>query len=312
MQRGQLASADDQKWRAALQDPKWDGSPQQLLKNGLKQGVGPQSYGMMAQSLATIGQGFAKLGTDELKLQTDLADHVGDQLEAVQSAPADKKLAAQAQAKQNSLTWINSTPGIDPKVKQSMLSDINQIPDDVYVGDDHLATLIAHNKLHSGLVEDALKASQTNKNNVEAGLGQLKLNIAKNSKAGDYDSQIDQLVPPTGANAALNQQTKVMVNGALKRGDFEGAQKALDQTSQALIGMQKEGYVQGREDLRQSLNRQAMQSNELQKNGLGQLDKMFTDPTHGYTQFLAQAQSTKHDHECAERGRIRRPRSLRS
>jgi hypothetical protein len=51
--------------------------------------------------------------------------------------------------------------------------------------------------------------------------------------------------------------------------------------------------VQGAENVRQALNRQAMQANELQRNGLTQLDKMFTDPQHGYTQFLAQAQSTK-------------------
>jgi hypothetical protein len=59
------------------------------------------------------------------------------------------------------------------------------------------------------------------------------------------------------------------------------------------IGMEKEQYIQNQENLRQQHNREAMQANELQKAGLSSLDKMFTDPQHGYSQFLAQANSTK-------------------
>src|ERR1700693_2468511 len=44
LQQAQNEQQDDQKWRAALQDPNWDGSAQGLLKSGLKQQVGIKSY----------------------------------------------------------------------------------------------------------------------------------------------------------------------------------------------------------------------------------------------------------------------------
>jgi hypothetical protein len=244
LQEAQLSAADDQKWRAAMQDPSWDGSTDQLLKNGLKLGVGPKSYGTVATTLAAAQSGFAKLGSDQLKLSSDLADHVGDQLEAIQSAKPEDKLAVQLQAKQNSTNWINSTPGVPPQVKQGMLQGIARIPDDQYMGDDALNAMIGTNKLHSGLVEDALKAAQTGEAsgkgqeaNVNAQLGQIKLNLAKNSKPGDFDSQIDQLAPP---NSPLNAQAKAMVNGALSRGDVDGAKQALDQTFQQVGAIGKE------------------------------------------------------------------------
>jgi hypothetical protein len=89
---------------------------------------------------------------------------------------------------------------------------------------------------------------------------------------------------------------------ALMNGDVDGAKSALTAAGQEVGALEKEKYVQGQEGMRQALNRQAMQSNELQKSGLGQLDKMFTDPQHGYTQFLAQANSTKSALEQAKDG----------
>jgi len=54
-----------------------------------------------------------------------------------------------------------------------------------------------------------------------------------------------------------------------------------------------ETYKQQQENYRASLSRQATFANQLQKNGLEQLDKMYTDPQHGYTQFLSQATAIK-------------------
>ena len=81
-----------------------------------------------------------------------------------------------------------------------------------------------------------------------------------------------------------------MVNGNLARGEMDGAKQALDQTFQRVGSEQQAGLNRQAEASQQALNRQAMFSNENQKAGLSQLDKMFTDPQHGYTQFLAQAQ----------------------
>src|SRR5215472_7608040 len=61
LQQEQLEMADDAKWRSAMSRPDWDGSPEQFLKNGLKAGVGPQSYSKVAQGLAAVGEGYAKL-----------------------------------------------------------------------------------------------------------------------------------------------------------------------------------------------------------------------------------------------------------
>src|SRR5215472_4619335 len=51
-----LELQDDEKWRQAMSDPQWDGTPEQLLKNGLKRGVGPRSYAAMQQSLTQVQQ----------------------------------------------------------------------------------------------------------------------------------------------------------------------------------------------------------------------------------------------------------------
>jgi hypothetical protein len=226
-QQAQLSQMDDQRWRAAMQDPNWDGSVSQLLRTGLKYGVGPQSYGTVAQGLAQAQSALANLGSDQLKLQQGLADHIGEQLQSVQDATPELKLPAQQQAKQNAITWVNSAQGVPDAVKQNMLGQLSQIPDDTYVGEDQLASAIGHNKLHSALVEEALKKAQGQQASTEAALGQVKLNVLKNSKPGDLDTQIDQLAPPNGRFGDLNSQMKTMVNGALSRGDVDTANRIL-------------------------------------------------------------------------------------
>jgi hypothetical protein len=61
-------------------------------------------------------------------------------------------------------------------------------------------------------------------------------------------------------------------------------------------------FEQANANYRAQLTKRTTLSNELQKNGLSQLDKMFTDPVHGYTQFLAQAQETKSAVAAAKNG----------
>lgn len=124
----------------------------------------------------------------------------------------------------------------------------------------------------------------------DAGLKQAKLKLIQGAKPGDLNSTIDQIVAPTNP---LNARYKVLVSSAMQTGGPEAAQGVLDKLAQDIGSREKEGYIQNREDYRQTLNRQANQSNQLQKNGLEQLDKMFTDPQHGYTQFLSQADATK-------------------
>src|SRR5205809_2658709 len=98
---------------------------------------------------------------------------------------------------------------------------------------------------------------------------------------------------PTPAQAQA--QTKATLDKTLAETNKStaDASEALERTRQMGKVTAKDVYNQQQENFRAALSRQATFANQLQKNGLEQLDKMFTDPQHGYTQFLAQAQSTK-------------------
>jgi hypothetical protein len=117
--------------------------------------------------------------------------------------------------------------------------DTSQLPQQ-YPGDQQFAMIGATVKTHSQMVDEALKSSQTAKDAADAALTQIKVNLSKNSKPGDFDQLIDQAAPPSGANAALNSRTKNMVNFALQRGDYDGAQKAVEQMSNQIGSIEKE------------------------------------------------------------------------
>jgi hypothetical protein len=61
-------------------------------------------------------------------------------------------------------------------------------------------------------------------------------------------------------------------------------------------------YKEKESNYRAELSRNVGFQNRLQQNGLSQLDKMFTDPIHGYTQFLAQAKVTQNTAANAKTG----------
>lgn len=61
-------------------------------------------------------------------------------------------------------------------------------------------------------------------------------------------------------------------------------------------------YEQKMANYRAELGKHVGLQNELQKNGISQLDKMFTDPVHGYTSFLSQANGTKSAVASAQSG----------
>jgi hypothetical protein len=99
--------------------------------------------------------------------------------------------------------------------------------------------------MHGQVLADAKTAAETKESEAKAsseqataGLTNLKLNIAKNTKPGDYDSTIDQIAGRT--NPALAARTKSMVNFSLSRGDFEGAQKALNAANEQVGAIEKE------------------------------------------------------------------------
>lgn len=65
--------------------------------------------------------------------------------------------------------------------------------------------------------------------------------LTENSKPGDFDNQVDQIYPPNAAQSGgQNRMTKSLLNGALQRGDLEGAKKILEDAYQNVQGVNKE------------------------------------------------------------------------
>jgi hypothetical protein len=71
----------------------------------------------------------------------------------------------------------------------------------------------------------------------QAALSQVKLNLTKNTKPGDYDSLIDAA---TTGNRMLGSRTKSMVNFKLSRGDIEGANQSLNEMSTQMGSIERE------------------------------------------------------------------------
>jgi hypothetical protein len=195
-----LELQDDDKWRSAMSDPDWDGTPEALLKNGLKRGVGPRSYFSMQQSLTQVQSGLAKLGSDQLAVLNAVSSKMGDLLENVQTAKPEQKLAAQQEAKQDALTLLSSTPGLNPHVRASMTQFLGSIPDDRYVGDDAIEQLVGQTKLHSSIAEEQLKQAQTKEATQKASQAEA---AAANERANLPKIQAEAAVAPQAVQLGL-------------------------------------------------------------------------------------------------------------
>jgi hypothetical protein len=76
-------------------------------------------------------------------------------------------------------------------------------------------------------------------------LNQNKLDIQKAWKSDPESvlSQVDAIVAPTGANAALNRRTKSAVWFALRNGDVDGAKAAIKQAAEEVGAVEKDVAV---------------------------------------------------------------------
>jgi len=110
----------------------------------------------------------------------------------------------------------------------------------------------------------------------------------------DTEKQLrEQRQAPTDAEAEAQRQATLSKTIADTNKAAADTSLAIEHQRQLGQITPLETYKQQQENYRATLSRQATFANALQKNGLEQLDKMFADPQHGYTNFLAQAQSTK-------------------
>jgi len=192
---------------------------------------------------------------DEKKLDnlTKIHDFAANELEAFKSLPVEQRTPDALRASMGRL----ATQGIDVSKLVPTFQDIANDPSD--------ANLRNH--------EIQLKGQQW---------------LLANEKA-----QREAASAPTPEMAQA--QHKATLDTTIAAGNKDTAEASLDLERKRQLGQitPVDVYNQQQENFRAALSRQATFSNELQKNGLGQLDKMFTDPQHGYTQFLAQAAATK-------------------
>jgi hypothetical protein len=246
----QLTLQDDQKWRQVMQSPDWDGSPDKLLKMGIKAGVGPTSYRTMQAAMLDAQKKHADLDSTTLDNVQKTNDQYRGRLLSIINAPD-----AQKQSLWDAEITKEEQAG---KIQPGAMTH-------TYPGDDAAQTFANHFALGSVLAKEAIedKAAEARK------------------------SQADT------AASRLNLETP----GIQSRNQLSASEAASFGQPTA-----KDRYVQQQENFRAAQGRQASQSNQLQKNGLEQLDKMFTDPQHGYTQFLAQADATKNSIAQAKDG----------
>lgn len=140
-QQVELASQDDQKWRNVMSSPDWDGSPDKLLKMGLKAGVGPKSYVTMQQGLMQAAKAHADLDEVSLKNEQTRNDQYRGQLLSILQAPDAQKQDLWDQAIARGEQAGELKPGTISRT---------------YPGDDAAQTLANHFALGSTLAKEAI------------------------------------------------------------------------------------------------------------------------------------------------------------
>jgi hypothetical protein len=307
-QETQIGLKDMQARSAAMSQ--WDGKDPNNLADLIRQNGGSYDavYAAKKQGL-DLQQLYSKIALDDSttgKNSLDVIKGQHDQVAGALESLVDPKAVPDDQLHNEATKTLNGLLAdkvLDRDHGQQLQEQIDQTkdPNALRQGIDHYA------KMHMGASEAAALAksqAESGKAVAEANLENQKLKIYTSSKPGDFDAQIDSLIPPTAnnPNADLNKQAKTMVNGLLARGDYEGAAKSLENAQHVLNERMQTNYVQGREDMRAANQRAANQDNQLQKNAIEQLDKVWTDPQHGYTQFLAQANATRSAISSAKNG----------
>jgi hypothetical protein len=237
----QQMQLEDQKTLRALQ-PQFvqkdqSGKPTGYDWNGLiaaAQGkVMPATLFGLQKQQADLRQAMATATKDEFSNQKEVNG------ELYQRAEGLKGITDPTQRQQH----YESTLGWAQQHKVDTSQWPTQAPDN-----DSITALESEFGMHAQALADqetTAKANESNakaaNDNAQAGLNQIKLNLAKNSKPGDFDAQIDSIFPANaGPTSGPNQMYKSLINSALKRGDLDSAKQYVDQASQSQAAINKE------------------------------------------------------------------------
>jgi hypothetical protein len=193
-------------------------------------GVNPSTITTMRNQQAEAIKNQAAAGSAQLDLQDKKNDQAYQILEGVRSTVQ----APNVDPNTIQTAYRNALPRL-----QQLGIDTSQYPAQ-FPGSDALDRFEAGLGMHKQIIADAKTVAETQKNAAQAALDQIKVNLSRNSKPGDFDNVIDQAAPPNGANAALNQRTKGLVNFALQRGDIDSANRAITEMSNQLGAVEKE------------------------------------------------------------------------
>ena len=194
----------------------------------------------MQDTASQINQRDADTGSKNTETAIKKQGQLHDLIQGLQQLANDPSgdIGSLNQAYQNAI----------PKVRQ-LGGDVSQLPTqftDLPSAQQALAKAQMTNGLWGHVLQDQKEQAQTSeanasaaKSNAAAALDQIRINLTKNSKPGDFDSQIDAIASGP-ANTALNSRTKAMVNFALSRGDIDSANSAIKMAAEQVASIEKE------------------------------------------------------------------------
>jgi hypothetical protein len=240
-QQKQIQLQDQQALNKAMQG--WDGKdPSALLQTAKQNGLSANGYLQGQQAVLARQQQLATLSKSQLDLMNEHHDAALGVLDAAKQVP-DEQLP---QHIADSVQQLQAQGHLSPQEAAQVTQHSQSMPPDQFrpwldVYEKGLMgekTQIANAASAAKASEDAAKARSEN---ATAAHQEFVNGLSKNSKPGDFDSQVDAILPPSDKlTAGPNQYTKALVNGALSRGDLPGAQKVMDQALQSQLGVAKD------------------------------------------------------------------------
>ena len=224
-------------------------APQHVTKDANGNVTGFDTDGFLQDA---AGQGVNPKTLSDMRLQ--YADTVQ------KTAAASEAVRTNEQAKNKAMyETLESVRGVqDPAGRMAALQsalpslqkqgiDTSKIPVNQPITDDALNQFEAGLGMHAQALADAKTKAETNEaqqkasqSQADAALANIKVNLSKNSKPGDFDAQIDQMMDPKGPNAQMGQITKASVNASLARGDFDSATKTVQDAYNQVADINKE------------------------------------------------------------------------
>jgi hypothetical protein len=208
----------------------WDG----LAHDAMAKGASPQYVNGLQMNIAKARSDLANAG----KLEMENQDAVSKKALGMHEDLKGITDPTQRQQAYGNLVGFMKSHNID----------VSGYPAQVPMNNDDLthlelplgmhAQLLAETKTQAEAAEAAAKAQNEK---AQAGLNEIKLKLAANSKPGDFDKQIDSIYDPNATQTGgPNRMIKTQVNAALQRGDIEGARKYIDQALEQQLSIQKD------------------------------------------------------------------------